>query len=63
MARLTASDKDWMAENDARTLAEAQVIRGDKNRLNKAVKKAKEMASDKEKEAKAMKRVAKTKNR
>jgi len=57
----TAEDKRWMAESDARVLMDSQVILGNKQRLNAAVKAAKRMAEEKDKEAKAMKGVAKRK--
>ena len=55
---LTANDKIWRAESDARTLAEADVIQKDKNRLKMAVKTAKKMADERMKEATSMKKVA-----
>jgi len=62
MARaITAEDKRWEAESDARTLMDSQVISGDKKRLAAAVKAAKRMAAEKDKEAKAMKGIAKRK--
>jgi len=64
MARaITAEDKRWEAESDARTLMDSQVISSDKKRLAAAVKAAKRMAAEKEKEVKAMKGVAKRKTR
>ena len=58
---MTADDKKWEAEQDARTLMESQVISGDKRRLNAAVKAAKRMAKEKAAESKAMNGVAKKK--
>jgi len=62
MAKLdTAFDKEWEAQNDARTIAESQVIVNDKKRYNAAIKAAQKMADEKAKEAKAMKGVARRK--
>lgn len=53
------SDRDWEAKNEARTLAEAEAIKGDKKRYSRAKKAAVQMAKDSEKETKALKRIAK----
>jgi len=58
---MTAQDRKWEAESDARTLMDSQVISSDKKRLTAAVKAAKRMAAEKDKEAKAMKGIAKRK--
>jgi hypothetical protein len=55
---LSKSDRDWRAEEDARTLAEARVIMADPKRHKAAVGAAAEMAEEKMVAAKAMKRVA-----
>ena len=60
---MTAQDRKWEAESDARTLMDSQVISSDKKRLTAAVKAAKRMAAEKEKEARAMKGVAKRKTK
>lgn len=60
MPRMTAEDKRWQAESDARSMAETKVIQQDKPRLNAAKKAASRMATEKQKEASAMKRVART---
>lgn len=52
------SDRDWRAKDDARTLAEAEVIKQDKDRLIAAQDAAKRMAEEKNEEARAMKKVA-----
>ncbi len=52
---MTADDKKWEAENDARTVAEAAVITADPERLAAAKKVGKPMAKDKEEEAAALK--------
>lgn len=52
------SDAEFQRESDARALAEADVIRGDKKRMAGAKKAAKSMAGEKMKEARAMKKVA-----
>ena len=59
MAAMTAQDKRWQTESDARILADANVIRKTPNRLKAAVKEAKNMATDAKKQATAMSTVAK----
>ena len=59
--RMNAEEKQWQAESDVRTLAEAAVIRKTPVRLNAAVKEAKTMANDAKKQATAMGVVAKIK--
>ena len=58
MARISAEEKRWQAEQDARTLAEADVIRKTPSRLTAAVREAKVMATDAKKQAAAMGKVA-----
>lgn len=57
--RLTAQDKQWQREDDARTLARAAEIKSSPVRLKGAVKEAKVIAKRSEDELKAMKQVAK----
>lgn len=57
-AKMSAEDKKWQAENDARTLAEAEVIKNDSSRLKAAQNAAKGMAKEKQDEASAMSNVA-----
>ena len=57
--RLSAEEKRWQAEQDARTLAEADVIRKTPSRLTAAAKAAKAMATDAKKQAAAMGKIAK----
>ena len=54
----TGEDKKWERENDARTLAEAEVIKNDKTRYSGAKKEAKVISKMKQEEAKAMKKIA-----
>ena len=61
MAKLTAQDKKWRAESDARTLIEAENIRNNTGRRKAAIGKAKEMAKEALQNAKAAEKVAKTK--
>lgn len=56
---MTAEDKKWQADSDARTLAEAKVIEKDPARMKIAMNAAKKMAKDRMDEANAMKAVAK----
>ena len=57
MAKLTKADKDFQAQDDMRTLIEAEKIKRDKKRLSAATSKAKEQRAalsvviDKKKEA------------
>lgn len=55
-------ERQWQAEEDARTMARYQEILGDKIRMNRAVKIAKQQASDLNRRAAAMTRVANTKS-
>ena len=50
----------WQAEEDARTMARYQEILGDKSRMSRAVKVAKQQAADLTRRATAMQTVAKT---
>jgi len=54
----TRDEQKWQAESDARVMATYQEILGDKARMNRAVKEAKQQASDLAKRAVAMSRAA-----
>lgn len=54
-------DSDWQAEMDARTLAEAEVIKNDKQRETAAKLKAKQMADRQAEETAALRKVAREK--
>ena len=56
---LTKEDKRWRAQNDARTLAEAETILGDKNRRSAAASEAKKMAKEVVKQVKTLNKIAK----
>lgn len=56
------TEKDWMAEDDARTMAQYEEIMGDSQRKARAIKAAKSMASDLNQRANAMNKVASTKS-
>ena len=58
MKNLVKSDAQWQAESDARTMAEYENIMQDSKRKNAAIKAAKSMASDLNKRANAMNKVA-----
>jgi len=58
VGKMSAEDKRWQAECDARTLSEAMVIQKDKARLSAAASAAKKMMDDKMQEARAMKTIA-----
>ena len=55
---LSADEKKWKAESDARTLAEAEVIKKDESRLAAAQEAAKSLVKDAKEEADSMKDVA-----
>lgn len=56
-------DSEFQAKSDARTLAEAKVIQGDKGRLQSAEQAAVVLAEEAAKDAKAMQSVSKEKLR
>lgn len=56
---ITADEKRWRAEDDAYTLATANQIRSDPDRLNAAQEAAKRMAEEERDKANAMGKVAK----
>ena len=58
---MTADDKRWQAESDARTLVEAETIRTEKGRLGKALKEITKQNKVKEKEIKLAEKVVKNK--
>lgn len=60
VAPISAEEKRWRAQDDARTLAQARVIQGDAERLAAAKAEAQRMAEEQLKEAAAMAGVAKT---
>lgn len=60
MAISKKQEQQWQAENDARTMAQYQEILGDKARMSRAIKVAKEQAKDLNKRANAMQTVAQT---
>lgn len=62
MPRLSREMK-WRAEDDARTLAEASVIKNDKKRLTAAQKVASKMAEDAAIRATTLKQVVKIKGK
>ena len=55
---ILASEKKWAAENDARTLAEAEAIRKDASRMRAASKEAKKMVDEEMIKAKALRKVS-----
>ena len=56
--KLSAQEKKWRAESDARTMAEYQNIMEDSKRKTAAIKAAKELASDLTKRAQVMNKAA-----
>ena len=63
MANKIKTEAEWMAEEDARTMAHYEEIMSDSSRRNAAIKAAKEKASDLNKRASAMSKVAGTKSK
>ena len=63
MAKLSVDEKKWQAESDAETMARYEEIMSDSSRRNAAIKAAKEKASDLNKRASAMSKVANTKSK
>jgi hypothetical protein len=55
---ISAQDKKWAAESDARTLAEAEAIRKDVSRMRAASKEAKKMVDEEMIKAKALRKVS-----
>lgn len=53
------ADKRWKAQNDARTLAEAESILADKARRKAAATEAKKMAKEVSKQVKVFSKIAK----
>lgn len=56
---MSVEDKKWQAQSDARTLAEAEVIKGDPERLKAAQEAAVKLAEESREEAEGMSMVAK----
>ena len=54
MASLTKQERQWQAESDARTLADAAQIKADKARAKRAVKAAEKLAQDAKKTVKVV---------
>jgi hypothetical protein len=52
------TDEEWEAHSDARTLAEASLIRGDSGRMVKAQEAARKISEKADEEKEAMKRIA-----
>lgn len=57
-AQMTKQEKEWRAQDDARTLATAEVVKNDPTRLTAAKVAAKRMAEEEKDSAIAMTRVA-----
>lgn len=55
------TDRDWEAENDASTLAQAAAIRNDKKRMHRATIAAMRMAKEQRDKADELARIAKEK--
>ena len=57
--KLSIQERQWRAEDDARTLARATEIKEDKTRLRAATSAAKKLAKDAQKEASEYKSITK----
>ena len=57
MPRLTKQEKEWQAQDDARTLASAEEVKSDKPRLNAAKKQARIMAKEQQQRASSLKKI------
>lgn len=55
---VTKQEEQWQAESDARTIMEAEAIKADEKRFNKAVAAAKKMKDEEEEKIKALKQLA-----
>ena len=58
MPKMTAEGKAWMAKNDCMTLAAAEEIKADSNRMSAAQKAASAMATEAKQKADAMSKIA-----
>ena len=63
MKDISAQEKKWRAEDDARIMASYEEIMSDNSRKKAAISAAKSMASDLNKRASAMSKVASTKSK
>lgn len=61
MVKMSRDEIQWMAEQDANTMARYQEIIGDKKRMSRAIKVAEKQARNLSERANAMQNVAKTK--
>lgn len=61
--RLTKEERGWRAEEDARMLAEVEIIKETPSRLGEAKKAARRMADEETKKAQKMRTVANTRER
>ena len=55
---MSSEEMKWRARSDARTLAEAEDIKADKQRYARAVQSANELYAERQKELKSMRKVA-----
>lgn len=58
MEKISVEELKWRRRNDARTLAEADMIRNDKNRYREAIIGAKEIAKERLDEVKSIVKIA-----
>jgi len=57
--RLSKQERDWRAQDDARTLITAEAIKTDTTRRKAAISAAKQIIKEKEKEVKAVRKIIK----
>jgi len=62
-APVSVDNNNWEAECDARTLSDAEVIKGDSNRMKKAQVAAKKMVKEAEDKADALGKIAGSEHR
>jgi hypothetical protein len=58
---MSKSEEDWQAEDDAHTIARAEEVKADPERLKRAQKAAKRIVEQEKARAKAMEKLAKAK--
>lgn len=57
--KMSEDEKDWRAEDDARTLSNAEAIKADPERMDRAAKAAKRMLEEEKARTEGLQKVAK----
>ena len=60
MVKMTVQDRKWRAQDDARTLEQAEIIKSDRTRLGAAKREAKSMVTERQEQLNSIKKIAKT---